>query len=627
MAATLPMPLLPEDPAPDAPMPEGMTPFDEPTDAETSLLAAPAPLSPQDALTQALSESEILEICMQYKREAVDGRSGGDTPRDTVWERNLDMYWMRHDDSGKEDWQHREVSARGKKAVDRFAAGMRKAVMRPGEDWYAIGGPFEEVDAMGPMIRRITDEGLARSGTTANGHVAGFPFTFGRAMKIGALMEAVLAVTWSEYENRMRIDTVDPREVYLDPKGRGLYRLRSREIDRYEFESMPNLIPGAAERVGDWGGHRREEEHNRATGHTEGGRPNGRRVVLLDEFYFSCLLDQNGNKVAEDVIIMIANESVVARGPELNPNWHGSDHLIVHSLIDAPLSIYGMTYAEDFYSTWWTITRYQQLLMDGATLETLANYMVHPEYLRDPSQVNEGVRPFKMWLANTMAPPGQQVFEKIDLGSLPTMSMDVLQALLGELREATGQNEIKLGQLPGKGERTATEISETSQAGDELQQDIAEGIDAGLLSPTLRLAWYTMIQHVDPTRPEVMRAFGGPVASMLAQRRDEFRERAFNFRASAISALATRNARARGALAALQTIAQSPILAAAFLQDHSMKALLADVWRNWGLDATQYRRGPSDPPPPQIAVSPQGGVAGAAPPGAAKPPAGAPDAG
>src|SRR5262252_9199972 len=54
-------------------------------------------------LALVLSESELLDLCLQYKNEAISGRESGDAPRDERWEANLDMYWRRMDYSDKEE--------------------------------------------------------------------------------------------------------------------------------------------------------------------------------------------------------------------------------------------------------------------------------------------------------------------------------------------------------------------------------------------------------------------------------------------------------------------------------------------------------------------------------------------
>lgn len=593
-------PVLPIDP--------NEMPFTVPPDAggeEMAPMVAPRPLTREEALLAALPEHELLQLCLEYKNEAVSARETGDNARDEAWSNNLDMYWRRIDFSDKEEWQHREASVIGKKAVDRFGASMRRALIRPGFDWYAIDDPTRTESDIYPSLRRITDAALSRCGTTASGHEAAYPLTFGRIMKIGALMLAAQSVYYDRATGRTRTDPVDPREVYLDPKGAGLYRIRSREMDWYKAMQMPNLIPERLVGIGEWTTGKREQEHNQATGHTEGGSPSGRKRMLVDEFYFHCLLDRDGNKIAEDVIVVVFNEQRVVRGPEENPNWHGTDHLIVHPLIDSPLSVYGGTYAEDFFPIWRTISRFENLILDGVTLETLANYMAHPEWILDAAALNEGVRPFKMWFASPFAPPNQAFLEKIDLGSLPRSTMDVYAALLSNFREATSQNEIRLGQLPGKGERTATEIAETSQSSDELVQDIAEGIDAGFLSPTLRAVFYTELQHMDPLNPETRRRVGDAICDMVAVRREELRERSFGFRASAISAMAARQQRGRNVVQLIQAIGANQVLAQALLRTHSLQKILDDLWRSWGLDAAEYQLAPNEQPPlPPEATAP-----------------------
>lgn len=552
-----------------------------------------------------ISRAELLELCREAKQEARDARSTGPSPRDAVWARNLDIYWMRTHAAGKAAWQHKEASSRGKKAVDRFAAALTKSLMQPGE-WYVVEDPsHSDETSFLPVIRRVLDAVLGTCGTTASGQWTSFPFVFSRLMRLGALMSADCAVTWDTIHNRLRIDPVDPRELFYDPSGAGRYRVRTRELDRHVVASMPYIDPAALAGLGDWSGSEEAARRERSTGHG-GGQGVSRRKILVDELLFDVLVDRRGDVVARGVLVVVGNEQAILRGPEENPYAHGEDWIVKHPLLDAPLSIYGSTYVEDFASTLFTFDELVNLVLDGTQAQLLPQFSVDPSWLADPKQLAEGLRPFKVWLRGELAVPGQPLFERAEFGRIGREGVELLAALMTELREATSQNEISMGQLPRTGEKTATEIMAVGESQSELVQDIAEGIDTGLLAPLLRLAWMCTLQHVDTADPRISRLFGPDIAAMIGARRHEILGRSFSFRASAVTGLAARTQRARSILGLMQVLAQNDALVGEFLRGHSLANVVGDLFASFGMSRTEYLRSPSDPPPilpPRVAAT------------------------
>ena len=575
----------------------------------------PVPFEPPTIHT-GMSEQELVNACRQWKEEARSARESGSEPRDRVWSENVDLYHGRMDFSDKEDWQHQEVMRDATKHVDRFAASMKRALMQPG-DWYAIHDWTPGADILHGLVKRLIDVMLSRCSTTTSGYPAGFPHVFSKLLKMGGVMAAAASVTKDPHSNRIRVDEVDPRELYFDPTGRGLYRIRSREVDAHSLLEMASGVDGSGQplyfidrvrELQDMRKERGEIDQQQTTGHMQGARPSMRKTHVVDEFLFRELLNQDGVSVAKNVLVIMGNEQRIIRGPEPNPYWHGKDWIVYQSLLDTFLTVYGRAPMEDFAPMARTFSEFVNLLLDGVTVSMLPNYAMKPSMLEDPSQIDDGIRPFKNWFVNDDAVRASDFAERMDLGRVYPESIEVLRLLKGELREMASQNDIDLGNMPKKSGITATEISTVSQSGSELVMDVAENVDNGMLGPIVELVWWTAIQELDFSDPGLARELGEEIAQMFAIRRTEFQGRNFSFKASAITAISERAMRVAKRLQFLQIVGQSEMLQQEFLKEHSFSAFTADLFRDLGIDAPEYRRteaegAPAIPPVDQARIA------------------------
>lgn len=566
---------------------------------------APPPQAPTLDLG-GMSEEDLVQLCRETKEEARSGRQSGKRSRDDIWRENLQLYNGEIDWSDKQPWQHQEVFRDATKHVDRFAAACKRGVMAPGE-WYAIKDRVPGSDLLNPMVRRLIDTQLDACATTVSGAETGFRHVFSRVLRMGGVMTMAMSVQKDPYRNRIRCDEVDPRELFYDPTGRGMYRLRSREVDAHELLARASQVDASGaplfhrDRVLALTDMRRdvaEQEGEETRGHSEGSRPLGRRTRLEDEFLFRELVNRDGVLVGRNVLVVMGNEQRIIRGPEPNPCWHGKDWIVCQSLLDTFLTVYGRAYMEDFAAACRTYIRFVALVLDGATVSLLPNYAVKPDMLQDPSQIDDGLRPFKMWLVNDEAVKAEEFAHRMELGRVYPETITIMQGLKSEMREGAMQNQVDLGAFPQKSGITATENNNVKEAGSELVQDVAENIDDGLLGPVLELIFWTAIQELDFQDPSLVRSLGRDIAAAFETRRQEFRDQGFSFKAAAITALAQRAVRSGRILQAMQVIGQSEILTQEFLKSHSLEAVLGTLWRDMGIDEPEYQRTAADGPVP-----------------------------
>lgn len=558
---------------------------------------AAEPLSPP-VLDIGMDEAALVQLCRQFKEEARSAREGGSEPRDKTWSDNLDLYMGRMDFSGKADWQHKEVMRDATKLVDRFAAAIKRALLQPGK-FYKTKDLTPGLEVIYSSIERLLDAQLEKCSTTISGAETRFAHGLSKVLKTGAVMTMAASVSYDADGNRVRMDPIDPRELYYDPTGRGMYRIRTRELDKHVVDAWGNEMDANgvplyfADRIAQLEDMTRDVEQlekEQATGHSAGTRPTARKTRVIDEFLFNVLVNMDGVAVAKNVVVVMANEQRIIRGPETNPHWHGKDWIVCQPILEGagPGSVYGRTYMEDFAPLARTLSEMTNLIVDGTMVGLLPNYVIRPDLLDDPRQIADGLRPFKLWLANEDAMNTEDVMARMELGSLKRESIEVWSGIESKLREIAMQNQIDLGQFAGKSGTTATEVSTVRESGSEIVMDIAENIDDGFIGPVLERMFYCALQHCDLADPALVARIGEPVAAMLREQREDFRTRRFGFKVSGITALADRAVRIRTRLQLLQILGQNETLVQLFAQSRDVPKVLDDLWTDLGIDAVEY---------------------------------------
>lgn len=545
--------------------------------------------------TAALDDETIVQILAGYKTEADNARKSGQNARDTVWRENWDRYWNRYDHSKKADWQSRHVMPEVPQFVDRWAAAMREA-LDAGTEFFTVVDEAGTSNALIPEVTRVMNVLLARAGTTPDGHETDFSSIFEDQMKMGAIMALCGSVTWKEdaLGGRVAVDTVDPREYWRDPKRRNMYRVRQYEIDLHELRALANITDEQGEplyrkeiidRLASEVDETRRSELERSSGSGEGNAETSRKPIVIEE-WLCTLLSPDGEIVADNALIVVANKKFVIRGPEQNPFWHGQDWIVFTPMISVPLSVYGRTYMEDWSQVADAFIEMTNLILDGAFMSAIKSFVGDSSALRDPRQLDEGIAPGTYFDVEDGRAPNS-VLQQLDLGTIPGAVITVWQALKQELREGAKLSEIALGQVPPKGRITATEISQVSQSGSAMIRSIARTIESRWLEPVLTLVWQTALQHMDFT--ELATEIGEDTANMLNGRREEFLTRKIRFRVRGISGLIDRQTKLQNMLGMLQIVGQSEPLLQALLADISIERLVDLLMTLFGVDAKSIK--------------------------------------
>lgn len=540
-------------------------------------------------------EAELLRALQFYKSEAEQARSGGENPRDVIWDANWDRYWGRYDHSDKMAWQSKHVMPEVPQFVDRWAAAMREA-LDAGGDWFTAVDETGESNDLTPHINRLMTIILGRCGVTPDGHRVEFSSVFEDQMKQGAITACCAAVTWKNDEQGgwPAVDTVDPREVWRDPKGRNLYRVRRYEVDHHELLALAELededgqpIYNRAKIAELAASHDADLRRNResSSGSGQGSEAPGRSSIVIDE-WVATVLAPDGSVMAAKALIVVANENFLIRGPEPNPFWHKQDWIVLTPMISVPGSIYGRSYMEDWSDMADAFVEMTNLILDSTYISALRGFAAQPDALKDPRQLTEGFTPNVIYLLEEGISP-RDFMKEVDTGTLPAEAVRVWTALKQELREGAKLSEIALGQLPPNAHHTATAVSEVSQSASAMIRSMARTIEVRLLEPVLTMLWQNALQHMDfqDLAPEI----GQETADMLTIRREEFAERRIRFRVRGISGLIDRQAKLRNMMSMLQTVGQiEPLLQALFSQT-TPETMLRMMFRLFGIDPQELK--------------------------------------
>lgn len=552
---------------------------------------------PAEADEDELAPEEVVRILDGYRNEGQEGRRSGPSPRDQVWAANWDRYWGRYDNSKKADWQSKHVMPEAPQFVDRWAAAMREA-LDSGGAWFAAVDEAGTRNDLMPHVDKLMRILLSRCARTASGHTVDFNSIFEDQMKLGALMQLSAAVTAGE-DGWPLVESVDPREVWLDPKLRNLYRLREYHIDKHELTALAQQADDEGNPIydlkviGDLANAVDEEqaERERTAGHGRGQGGTVRVQIKIQEWLCD-LLNQDGETVAGRSLVVVANDRHLIRKPEPNPFWHGQDWVVTCPMVPVPLSAYGRTYMEDWADVADAFVDMTNIIMDGTVTSTLKAFAALPHLLENPAQIDEGVYPNVVFKLSDEAPDLKQFMTEIDLGTMPAESFRVWQALKQELREGAKLSEIALGQhAPNQG-TTATEITSVTQSGSAMIRSMARTIETRFLEPVLTLVWQTALQHMDFA--VIADEIGEETAAMLNTQREEFRDSKIRFRVRGISELIDRNSQLRSLLSMLQVVGQNEALLTTFLEKVDAGKLLDQMFQLFGVDVLSLQLTPQE---------------------------------
>ena len=588
---------------------------------------------PEEATIEDIDDQELVKLLSAYNHECEEGRPN----REGVWDENLDLYWQRLDYSQKADHQAQNVMPQVPQFVDRFAATTANALFQSGQ-WYTIDAP-DELKTFVPLVRGIIDHWLSRAGEDALQKQQGFEMIFEDMIKMGALAHCALSVTvephrvvrpesrqqvemivnpdTGELEEALREDVVlvdkteqtvsinvlDPRHVYRDPTGRGLYRRLRKVVDYHTLMEWADMVDEdgnaiwnkeAIERLKPAPAMEEHEEQREVSGDSPMELHRGRQEIVLDEYY-GTLVNEAGEVIGHNVLVVMANEVEIVRGPESNPFWHGKDWVITGALMRMVGAVYGRTYLESWSGLYTAFNEMTNLLQDAMYYSSIKAFAGDPTKLEDVRQIKDGVRGgvyFKMQVGESP----EEFLSTVDLGRFPQESVQMWSSLKGLMQEGAVLSDIDLGNIPPKSDITATEISSVQQSTSAIIRSVAATVERTLLDPTLDLVWQTALQHLDLFKPEDLAMAVGPelameLLNMSPAARLTMIKGPYTFKARGLTAILDRSDQVRRLMGLFGILQQMPNLGQAVYEKYDLSKVPDLLIESFGFDAKDLGHG------------------------------------
>ncbi len=565
---------------------------------------------PQSVLDQA-EHQKVLRAFLALWSDAETNRQQGSNDRDTAWQRNVDMYWLRSDTSDKQPWQAANPMPEGANFIDRFASSVRAAMTEAGEESFVLEDPTLKDNGIEGVQRRFIEFYLNRCGNNSTGHYTDFGPVLEQVVKQAALKMGCVAVTWEPDQKRVVAEVVDASEMYLDPTGRGKHRIRKREIDRWDLEAKKKLRDSSGEPIYNAAvidellqNHTQEDdeqkqERDRASGHHSETSLTHRRPVVVYEF-LGYLPDEDGNLIGDGIVLCeVVNLTHVIRMPEENPFRHGRDWVPCAPIIQVPMAPYGKSYAETYEPTYRLFEDLTNMILDALQISSIPEFMAYPEMLADPSQLQEGSRPGKMWEGESnLLPTKEDFIKRIDKGRFPEELFLTWSSVKGELLEAAFVSELSLGQTASKSEVTATEVQSANSGQQDFASNAALNLEDNLLTPTYELVYLTALENFDKNDPALQGAFTPEELEMLFVRKKEFIDRPYRVRVKGISSVLKRARKIRSLIGAMNVLLSSELTAQALAQEVDVVKLIGEIFAGHGIDMSRFRKAPGQAAPP-----------------------------
>jgi hypothetical protein len=553
----------------------------------------------------------IIQAITAYREEAEEARRD----RLRMSARNREAVANKQDFAHKQEGQSTEFLPKSSAAVQQWKAFIKRGITQFG-DWFememAEDSPLTGTEARGILMEYLDELPCS----LFNNDVTNIGTLLSDGSEV-AMVEAYAVFKVHGYKRTRRgikfergggkakdikpwnlaIDLVKNESIYLDPTGRGLYKIHRVERDLidvkrlaeqgvYDKEVVDRIVADNK---------RKEEEvmaRKRDLKQDQTPPPSFRKRVVIDEFW-GTIIDSDNNIVHENIVATVANDTYLIRKPTPNPFWHQSDPFIIMPLIRVPFSVHHKALADDFVPLNEAQNELFNLMLDGSLASVWGISQVRPAYLEDPRQVSSGIAQGTTLVMNDSAPPDAKVFEQVSTGQLPPDAMNMFSVLGGEFNGAALTNEIRLGQLPSK-QVKATEVVEASQSQAVLLDSIIADTEFHI-SLMLKKAWLTVLQNADDLEIKAIDgAVGRQGALILARMSPKERYESMGslsyFKVKGLSAMLTKARDFEKFMGIIQAVQGNPILLQAFFKKHSPERIIDQLFKQMNMNPKTTER-------------------------------------
>ena len=566
----------------------------------------------EDDEDEKLSPAEIVDFITLCRDEADEAK----TDRLDKNKNNYDMFHLKHDFSHKEEGQSEEILSRQSMAVESTKAFFQQALADFG-DWWSAESCYPDAEAAMKVkpheITKLTNYMLERAGYYS--HV-------GNSIETALLSSLVIAkvggryipkpkyvakkkgrgkglTRWVEKTNdktwELNFSIVRAENYYPDPKPGPirLYEIEDSWVDvadlralmmsddDFDMELYDKVAssPGLDEHTEDFG-------RARETGHNV-SNSSARKRVKLTEFWGS-ILNSEGEIVFENVQAIVANDVDLILPPRPNPLWHQTSPYRAAPLIEVANSVWHKALMDAPTQHNRALIEMYNLMVDAAMMQVHGISQLRKDWLDNPAQVVNGIKPGMALIANAMCPPGAKVLEPLFNVVIPPEAFNVFGIVSQEFNSSALTSDLRSGMNAGPN-TSATAIVEQSQTITSVFTGMAKNYEAKQITKELEASWMTTAQNWNDIDREVFVSLFG------AQRGEElYRLPATEVFASTVSGIRFRVYGITQTLGKaqdfqklttlLQTVASSPVLLEEFFKKYDLGRLLGEIMTALDID-------------------------------------------
>lgn len=383
-------------------------------------------------------------------------------------------------------------------------------------------------------------------------------------------------------------------DYYPDPTGQGLYELEETVLDLHQVISMSKgddaiydsaavntLSTATTEDV------LRQGDISRETGQdTVVGTAHRPKVKLLD--FWGTVVNSDGDIIHENIVMTLANDTVLIRKPCPNPLWHQESPYTTAAMLEVSNSVWPVALMDAPTKLNRSIIELNNLIFDAAFKQVHAPSQIRVNDLVDVSQVSNGIEAGIKLQVKSSLPHGTKVMEPLEEVKIPPDALNVLNIYQQEFNAASLSNDLRQGVMPFRAVK-ATEVVEASQSITSVFQGIAKNIESRLILPELQKQLYTIAQHWDEINKDIFIAlFGEARGTELSQLEPQevfvSIVNGYRFEVYGITQTLSRSKDYQRLTTLLQTISASDILTEAFMQKYGFDKFLGEVMTSLGID-------------------------------------------
>lgn len=556
-----------------------------------------------------MTDKQIVDWILSCRDEAEEAKR----ERMDKNENNYDMFHLRHDFSHKEEGQSTEVLSKQAMAVEQIKSFFQQALADLG-DWWSAESCYGEGDQMiirPEEVTKLTNWMLEQ--TNYFSHVGNSIETAllsslvisktggclkpkpkfvarkkGRGKNLKRWIERIDDKTW-----QLDYKIVRAENYYPDPSGKGLYEIEDAWPDFYEIKNLSEydedfdaaLIEGLSR--SDMTDIEENYKKARETGQnttSAGHRPKPK----VTEFWGSILHPTSGELVYENVQAMIVNDTHLILKPRPNPNWNQKSPYTVSPLLEVANSVWHKALMDAPTMHNRALIEMYNLIVDAAMKEVHAISQLRKDWLDNPAQVANGIKPGAAILTNSLCPPGGKVMEPLTQVTIPSEAFNVFNIVSQEFNASALTNDFRAGVMSFRAVK-ATEVAEASQSITSIFQGMAKNYEGRQSVKELEKAWETTCQNWDQIDPEVfITLFGKARGRELAQFAPEeiFANtvNGFRFRVFGVTQTLAKAQDFQKLTTLLQTIASSPVLMEEYAKKYSLGKTLGEIMTALNID-------------------------------------------